>query len=217
MIRVHRGAEPDVITRKRQRWLDALHSAGTPAQTKRALGKYKHAQIRDALLALFHGKCAYCETKTQAATWGHIEHYRPKQGPNASPDKAFDWDNLLWACPRCNSEFKGDQFPDAPDGGPIVNPCQDEPGDHLEFDWDPVTRIASVWGESERGQTTESVLQLNRPDLRTERSGYVEKLAALAKLAAKADPPDRDEALDILARAKDGAEPYAAFARALDV
>ena len=208
MIRVHRGAEPSILTAKGQKWLDAWRDAVTPGAKAKALTKYAHPQVVDALRDLFHGKCAYCESKIEAVTWGHVDHYRPK---SRFPEKAFDWDNLLWACPRCNSGCKGDQFPEAPDGGPIVNPCEDEPGDHLRFEWDPVARLANVWGETERGRTTEDVLQLNRPDLQRERSSYVLHLAALAGVAGQSA-----EAQALLDEAKADDSKYAAFARALD-
>ena len=92
-----------------------------------------------------------------------------------------------------------------------MNPCEDEPGDHLEFDWDPVTRIASVWGKTGRGRTTEDVLQSNRSDLRTERSRQVARLALLASVASQ-----NAEAMMLFEEAKADDAEYAAFARALD-
>jgi uncharacterized protein (TIGR02646 family) len=206
MIGVHRGPAPGILVRKVQKWLDAWRKAGTPAKRKRALERYKHEQVRDALRDLFHGKCAYCETKTEVATWGHIEHYRPK---SRFPKAAFDWDNLLWACPRCNSECKGEQFPEAADGGPVLDPCDDEPSDHLFFDYDPIARLASVYGKTTRGQTTVDLLQLNRPELRAQRSRQVSHLAALAVFAQ-----GNADARRLLDEAEADDAPYAAFARA---
>jgi len=209
MIGVCRGPAPDVLTRNRRKWLDAWRKAGRPAQKAAALSKYKHDQVSDALHDLFHSKCAYCEVKTEASDWGNIEHYRPK---SRFPELAFDWDNLLWACSRCNSGCKGDEFPEASDGGPVLNPCDDEPTEHLVFDLDPVAELANVYGETTRGQTTVEVLQLNRPDLRKERSRYVVHLAALAKHARAGD----EEALRLMEEAERDDAPYAAFARNLD-
>lgn len=205
MIRVTRGPEPAVLTRSRDKWLAAVRVASTPATRRAALSKYKHSEVRDALCVAFRGKCAYCESTTEVATWGHIEHYRPK---SAFPESAFDWENLLWTCPQCNSGCKGDQFPEAADGGPLVNPCAEEPGDHFVFDWDPVARLANVDGATRRGETTVAVLQLNRPALRQERSRQVARIAALSHLAA-----DHPEAKRLLEEAKADDAPYAAFAR----
>ena len=83
---------------------------------------------------MFGGKCAYCESRITHVDYGHIEHHVPKAGPNGRPKRTFQWSNLLLACGRCNgSENKGDRFPTARQGGPIVNPCKDDPADHFEF------------------------------------------------------------------------------------
>jgi uncharacterized protein (TIGR02646 family) len=76
---------------------------------------YKAKDVTAALSALFHGKCAYCESKCAAVTWAHIEHFRPKgavlineadgQQRKSSPGYYWlgaEWDNLLLSCPKCN-------------------------------------------------------------------------------------------------------------------
>ncbi|HEV2816970.1 MAG TPA: hypothetical protein VGW40_07095 [Allosphingosinicella sp.] len=78
---------------------------------------------------VFHGKCAYCETRISAGFFGDGEHYRPKGNVTVkSPDGervavaaagkshpgyywlAYEWQNLLPACELCNNA-KLDQFP----------------------------------------------------------------------------------------------------------
>ena len=39
---------------------------------------YKHDQVKKALTDLFHGKCAYCETRYAATQPMDVEHWRPK-------------------------------------------------------------------------------------------------------------------------------------------
>jgi len=58
---------------------------------------------------MFHGKCAYCESKITAIYNGDIEHFRPKgKIQTANPSRpgyfwlASEWKNLLLACPFCN-------------------------------------------------------------------------------------------------------------------
>ena len=208
MIRVDRGQPPDILTQRRAEWLAAWRAAATPKQRAQALAKYRHPGIRDALREAFCGKCAYCESETEGVTWGHIEHYRPR---SAFPERAFDWDNLLWACPRCNSDHKKGHFPEAADGGPILDPCDDLPADHLVFDYDPVARLANVYGRTTRGTTTVDLLQLNRPELRARRSLHAMVLAFLARRAGT--DPEARALLDELKRSRTR---YAAFARALD-
>lgn len=67
--------------------------------------RYKHKDIKDALMRLYHGKCAYCETYDPSP---HIEHYRPKRGGYYW--MAYSWDNLILSCSQCNIRKK-DQFP----------------------------------------------------------------------------------------------------------
>lgn len=206
MIKVVRTSEPGIITKKEREWLHDLLCAQTVANRDKAENKYHHTQIRDALIGMFGGKCAYCESQITHVSYSHIEHYRPKA---KYPRHAFHWQNLLLACGVCNSsKYKGDRFPLASTGGPILNPCRDNPEDHLDFNFDLVTYTASVDGKTPRGKTTETLLGLNRPELREHRSLYVKKIFVLSQYAA-VDPMARQLVADAV---KTDAE-YAAFAK----
>jgi uncharacterized protein (TIGR02646 family) len=73
---------------------------------------YKDESIKDALRALFHGKCAYCEVLYEASQPVDVEHYRPKGGYVQAGNLqtpgyywlAADWTNLLPSCIDCNRE-----------------------------------------------------------------------------------------------------------------
>lgn len=65
--------------------------------------RYKLDDIRNALIAIYKHKCAYCEQKMERY---NVEHYRPKK---IYYWLAFSWDNLIMACPDCNG-FKGVHF-----------------------------------------------------------------------------------------------------------
>ncbi|MFT4224326.1 HNH endonuclease [Dysgonomonas sp.] len=67
---------------------------------------YKYKDIKDKLSSLYHNKCAFCEQRIEQY---HVEHYRPKNGNGAYYWLAFSWDNLLLACPKCNTS-KGSDF-----------------------------------------------------------------------------------------------------------
>jgi hypothetical protein len=108
------------------------------------------------------------------------------------------------------SEHKSDHFPEAAEDGPIINPCEDEPADHFRFDFDPVAKLASVYGVTPRGVVTENLLGLNRPALRSYRSTRIRHLIALARFA-ESDA----EAAALLKAARRSDEEYAAFARPL--
>ncbi len=93
---------------------------------------------------VFHGKCAYCETKMVAGYAGEAEHYRPKgkvtikEGESQSIVKCegkvhpgyywlvYHWKNLLPVCPECNSgNGKMCQFPVKNEHISNHNVCQD--------------------------------------------------------------------------------------------
>lgn len=88
---------------------DALREAGSH-EARTAV--YGHDQVRAALEALFHDKCAYCETKIVAGSDWDVEHFRPK-GKVAERDDhpgyywlAYEWSNLYPSCSHCNQRRK---------------------------------------------------------------------------------------------------------------
>jgi len=210
MIRVRRLDEPTSLGRWKGRWQRALGAATTERENARAISKYRHKEIKKTLVEMFHGKCAYCESKIRHVDYGDIEHFRPKSKPEFR-NLVFEWENLFLACSVCNGpSFKGDRFPEAAEGGPPVNPCDDRPEEHLEFVFDTVTKLATVASKTVRGKTTVDLFGLNRSELREHRSRIIEKLFALSRFA-RTDPAARK----LLEQAQEDAEEYAAFARSL--
>jgi uncharacterized protein (TIGR02646 family) len=111
---------------------------------------YRHPQIKEKLVALFKGKCAYCDSNITHITAGDIEHFRPK---SAYWWLACDWDNLLFACEKCNRTGKNDAFPllnnavtqckynkkallEAEDKKErlLLNPCVEDPEQFFDYD-----------------------------------------------------------------------------------
>ncbi|MGO8676385.1 MAG: retron system putative HNH endonuclease [Limisphaerales bacterium] len=210
MIQVHRVPKPGILVRKETKWKAAIHGASTPNARKNAQHRYEHKEIKAALVRMFHGKCAYCESSITHFDYGHIEHFKPKAIP-AYFELAVEWNNLLLACGRCNgTENKGIKFLGPAEGGPLVNPAEENPADHLRFDFDLGTRLANVLGSTERGETTWKTLGLNRPELVRRRSDFVKKLWVIG--ARYYDDAEAREIIDLAVR--DSAE-YAAFAREL--
>lgn len=74
---------------------------------------YADGEVKQALIELFNGKCAYCESTFLHVYSGDIEHFRPKAeiteaSPNTKPGYywlAADWDNLLLSCRNCNQKL----------------------------------------------------------------------------------------------------------------
>ena len=210
MIRVTRASKPKVLIEKEVRWKAEIRKAASPETRARAQSKYQHKKIKEALVAMFHGKCAYCESRISHIDYGHIEHFKPKSVPG-NYELAVDWSNLLLACGRCNGpENKGVKFPGSAEGGPLINPTEDDPDQHFRFDFDTGTKLANVLDRSKRGETTWKILGLNRRELVHHRSDFVKKLWVIATRYEE----DADARLIIDAAIMDDAE-YAAFARAV--
>lgn len=65
---------------------------------------WKGIDVLKSLHESFHGKCYLCESK--GLTSINIEHFNSHQN---NEDKKYDWNNLFYACGRCNN-LKGHHF-----------------------------------------------------------------------------------------------------------
>ncbi|MBW4579597.1 MAG: hypothetical protein KME42_08505 [Tildeniella nuda ZEHNDER 1965/U140] len=229
MIPVTRIPEPKAITRNGVRWLrkvketrDSLNNAlADPSKKneinkarnklKQAIEKYRHDDIKKALVKMFLGKCAYCESRIPHITYGAIEHFRPKSDP-AFEHLAFEWTNLLLSCDICNDAgHKGTKFPVDSSGNPLfIDPTDGviNPNTHLDFSWDEVAELASIYGRDAKGQEVERVFELNRKELLKIRSQHIKLLIVLLELAKTGHP-------GAIALLKESCEPgaeYSAFA-----
>lgn len=140
------------------------------------------AELKWHLFELFHGKCAYCESKPRRVAPGDVEHFRPKSKVHEDRDHpgyywlAYDETNLLPSCAECNQiHAKMTHFPvmgtharepeKLVDEQPLLlNPYNREidPFQHLEFD---VTGQALPRGGSRHGEESRIHYHLNRPEL----------------------------------------------------
>lgn len=212
MIRIARTAKPLVLQKNEAKWLDKLRDArASHDKTKfeRAQSKYKHKAIKDALKAMFNGKCAFCENTIEAVAYAHIEHFRPK---SRYISLTFAWENLYLSCPMCNGkDFKGNLFPKIKDGGPFIDPCAEDPGLHFAFEYDRASDLAIVRPLTLRGGTTVDIFGLNtRKELLKARTTYLKKLVVLKTYEAT-DP----QAAALLKQARLATEPFNAWANAL--
>lgn len=234
MIPVVRSSPPAVLRRNSAKWLTKLREAQTEyqvlnsapdakiAQVKQAKrwvdnaqNKYRHSEVKTALANMFHGKCAYCESKITIVTYGAIEHFFPK---SVYPELTFEWRNLLLSCDFCNdANHKGIKFPLDGNGDPLLIDPTDgiaDPRTHLEFVWDGVAGVASVFGRDQRGRAVETIFDLNgingRKELVNHRSSYIKRLFALLRFAQQGD----NEAIALLREACDPSAEYSAFALA---
>jgi uncharacterized protein (TIGR02646 family) len=219
MIAVPRIPKPQALERNAARWQTDLESVlSLPSSTKKQIAKvqnkYRHADVKQALVDMFHGKCAYCESKITVVTYGSIDHFCPK---GQYVTLTFAWENLLLACDVCNDRgHKGANFPLDQHGQPLLIDPTDgvtDPNSHLDFVWDPGAGLASIFGRDDRGHAVESTFDLNgsngRKELMAYRSRQVKRLFALLRLARRGDA----EAVSLLREAIQPDAEYCAFAR----
>lgn len=63
---------------------------------------YSDESVKLALETLFHGKCAYCESRYVVTQPMDVEHFRPKGNASGYWWLAAVWENLLPSCIDCN-------------------------------------------------------------------------------------------------------------------
>ncbi|MDV6345714.1 hypothetical protein [Nitrosomonas sp. Is37] len=143
---------------------------------------YGQSSVKDSLKNAQHKKCCYCESIFVDTSYGAVEHYRPKGAviQDESQKKiypgyywlAYEWNNLLFICSRCNTN-KGAYFPlednsqrarnhtqSLTNESPLLlNPVVDNPSQHLDFHDD------AIFGLTVKGKTTIKYLKLDRNEL----------------------------------------------------
>lgn len=153
MIRLVKGAEPNILVQKGAAWTaEYLAALGTASEKQKE--KWRHRQIKESLSTDTGGRCSYCEGKVNDVAFGHVDHIRPKK---KFAELAHMWTNLTWACPVCNGN-KGDYWDDHE---PLLDPYQDAIEDHLIHlgslvDW----QVGDV-----RAEMTVETIGLNRLDI----------------------------------------------------
>jgi uncharacterized protein (TIGR02646 family) len=127
------------------------------AEKEKLLCHYRHKDIKAILFASSHNKCAFCEGKPGESGYIEVEHFAPK---SIYPQLAFNWDNLLPVCRKCN-EDKSDFDTKI---RPIINPAAEDPEGLLTYR-DLVMAPLPGTGEEDKAKTTIEVCNLNSPRL----------------------------------------------------
>lgn len=201
MIFISRTPCPAVLQKYSAEWtrqlleaIEQLNRPGIPNEQLKQFkkqkslveGKYGHEEVKNALIAMFHGYCAYCESNIRVTSYGAIEHFHPK---SRYPEKTFTWTNLVLSCDRCNDRgHKGDNFPLDEAGRPLlIDPTLEEPTQHLQFAWDEALNLVYFVPLDKKGEQTIEIFDLNgvrgRKELLTARRDKAEMIRALIKLA----------------------------------
>jgi len=224
--RVTPSLSPNLVATAKAR-LTEFYSQPAEVRRKQKLESSERApinrQARDGLLKLFHNKCGYCESELGTSSPGEIDRFRPfTDASNLSGEGSADhygwlsadWDNLYTACPAC-ARAKRSLFPVEGQRADVltpievvrqiekpllVDPCYDDPAQHLKF-----VDTGFVEALSPRGEATIKVLNLNRQGLVRARHD----VWRLARVSAEvADQPAEIDAIVADDR------PHAAVARA---
>lgn len=232
MIRIHRPPDvPKVLltegTARRlehEREIDAdPGSFASGASTLSFVREvYGHGSVKEELIAMQHEKCAFCEAKPLHVSDGDVEHFRPKGGvrqADAGPLErpgyywlAYEWDNLLFACERCNRRHKKNLFPLVDPGrraqsprdasaheAPIfIDPATEDPEQYIGYR----EHVPIAIGGNARGQQTINALGLTRSELNADRETHLETVRVLYAIVANPDIHDelRAKARTLLAK-----------------
>ncbi|MFN4297310.1 MAG: HNH endonuclease [Brevundimonas sp.] len=155
MIKLKKSAKPKILEEKGSEWTKTLlqKKAAGEAATATESTRYRHPDIKEALVLETHNKCAYCESKLQHTHHGDVEHIMPK---SLQLDKILEWSNLTLACEKCNQK-KSNLDPDAEK---IIDPYAVDPRSHFFF----AGPFLHTLGTPE-GISTKVILELDRPEL----------------------------------------------------
>ena len=162
MIKVKKHNSPKILIDNQTPWTKALNDAissygsydKVPTRIKNSLlSHYRHKDIQKELFESSFYKCAFCECKPSESGNIEVEHFAPK---SIYPDLAFNWDNFLPSCRKCNeakSDFDTISYP-------IINPAKVDPETLLTYDF---LRICPMKGTSNEklAENTIEVCNLN--------------------------------------------------------
>ena len=153
----------------------------------------------------FHQKCGYCERRFEPVgeLSSSTDHFRPL---NHFPQLAYEWDNWVSSCERCNSG-KANKWPVAG----YVDPCATELREHPEEYFDYVPLTGEIIAKSRldpdvrhRAENTIDDLRLNETRLRDSRFELIHSVIQDLLLATPG--PDR---LTVVSRYQEPSQPHA--------
>ena len=198
MIKLYRGAAPAFLSGKEvadaKKKLE-MSFRDSSRQERMHFDSSLLEKVKDELTTISSNKCAYCETGLGHTSFAQIESFRPRGGARGFDATggyasmhyfwlAYEWENLLMACEICDTKYKRDYFPVEDEGkrarigargeellmenALLLDPCRDNPEEHLEFLQDGTVRDLSL-----RGKVTIEIIGLNRQELVNARANAV--------------------------------------------
>ncbi|MDA2928738.1 HNH endonuclease [Acidobacteria bacterium AH-259-O06] len=137
-------------------------------------GYRDYQSYKDWLRDEFTFRCVYCLFRELWYPDRHrafgVDHFVPK---SVDETLALNYDNLLYSCPWCNSNKSAEI-------GPLLDPCVEPYGEHLEVGEDGCLKANSADGE-----ILIDVLLLNEADKKAFRKRMLSQLELLEKLGDK--------------------------------
>lgn len=97
--------------------------ASLAVESKKAHGSYTEDDVIEQLKKDFHGKCYICEMDD--LTDIQVEHLLPHHNRKIK-ERVFDWNNLFYSCPHCNSIKKEPKYDEK-----ILDCCTVDPEKYL--------------------------------------------------------------------------------------
>lgn len=255
MIRIHKSpSAPEILNTKGAEAnfeLCALVDAdpdnyrSSPPKPSKAVGRllfdpaiYGHREVKEQLKKDQFGKCCFCEGKFEAFSAGDVEHFRPKAALLKEGDTtptlpgyywlAYDWNNLLFSCERCNRSHKRNSFPlenealrvsshlqaDQLDREKplLINPTLEDPEEHITFEGE----VPKPKNGSHRGELSIECYGLDRKELCDARHRYLKRIKLLWEIleAGGGDSAKRKEIEQVLFEARSPESQFSAMIRA---
>ena len=125
----------------------------------------KYHKYKPYLKKDFKDRCCYCNMPSELLTTPyHIDHFIPiKEFKGKKDSLLIEYDNLMWACPKCNLS-KGDKYEgDFLNSPKIENTLFYNP---VETDYNEIffrNEIGGIDSEDEKGREMIRILKLYRP------------------------------------------------------
>lgn len=125
----------------------------------------KYHRYKPYLQEDFNGRCCYCNMPSELLTISyHVEHFIPVKVFAGKKDSLLtEYENLMWACPKCNLS-KGDKYKgDFENSSKIENELFYNP---VEVDYNDIfyrNEIGGIDSEDAKGREMIKILKLYRP------------------------------------------------------
>lgn len=146
------------LEEKKKLLSDWLSSGKSKDEIKELQKNYRLSDVEKKLeeIQSYNWKllCCYCETK-DTNWWFDIEHVKPKQ-KIWYEQYCFDWENLLFACKKCNNFYKKELYEEW-----FLNPSDNSYFFENYFEFDENSFYITKTPEAE---INERILQINEKD-----------------------------------------------------